>query len=220
MSLVGVGFAQAASGMGTHADLVDPKNIRSMARLWVITNILYAFDIAWVKLSLLLMYYRIFRIPFFKLMSWILGSFVVTWAICVLFLSVFACTPMQKAYSPDLPGRCNNHRAVWAVHSVFTTLTDIIILGMPIVKLWSLRLKTTEKVGLTLAFSLGFLYDTTPSYGAPLTVALVSSLHPFTDPLLCSETTANSTRATHLRLRWGGQPLNWALPLYPPVCRY
>lgn len=64
-------------GMGIHADLVDPDDIVMMTKWLVVAEILYAFNLGWTKLSLLLMYYRIFRVPYFKKIPRIVGAFVI-----------------------------------------------------------------------------------------------------------------------------------------------
>lgn len=151
-----------SSGMGIHADLVDPADIVMMAKWLVVAEILYAFNLGWTKLSLLLMYYRIFRFPYFKKMAWIVGSFVMAWVVCITFLFVFICVPVEKLWYPHLPGRCINQVGTWIANAASTILTDIIILFLPLPQVWSLRLKRREKIGLTAAFSLGFLYVHVP----------------------------------------------------------
>lgn len=145
-------------GMGIHADLLDLKDIVMMAKWLVVAEILYAFNLGWTKLSLLLMYYRIFRVPYFKKMAYVVGAFVMAWVVCVTFLFIFICVPVQKLWYPDLPGRCINQVGTWIANAASTILTDLIILLMPLPQLWSLHLGKREKIGLTMAFSLGFLY--------------------------------------------------------------
>jgi hypothetical protein len=164
--VVGFIFAMHSCGMGIHADLLDPKDIVMMAKWLVVAEILYAFNLGWTKLSLLLMYYRIFHVPYFKKMAWVVGAFVMAWVVCITFLFIFICVPVEKLWYPELPGRCINQVATWIANAASTILTDLIILLMPLPQLWKLRLKKREKIGLTFAFSLGFLY-----VQAPLTVS-------------------------------------------------
>jgi len=154
--VVGFIFAMHASGMGIHADLVDPADIVMMAKWLVVAEILYAFNLGWTKLSLLLMYYRIFRVPYFKKMAWIVGVFVMAWVVCITFLFVFICVPVEKLWYPDIPGRCINQVATWIANAASTILTDLIILLLPVHPMWKLQLKTREKIGLMAAFGLGF----------------------------------------------------------------
>jgi hypothetical protein len=52
--------------MGLHADKVPVSDIVLMAKLLVVAEVLYVFNLVWTKFSLLMMYYRIFRFPYFK----------------------------------------------------------------------------------------------------------------------------------------------------------
>jgi hypothetical protein len=128
--------------MGIHADLLDPADIVMMAKWLVVAEILYAFNLGWTKISLLMMYYRIFRLPYFKKMAWAVGTFVMVWVVTITFLFIFICVPVAKMWYPDLPGKCINQVATWIANAA----------------VWGLKLGKREKIGLTAAFGLGSLY--------------------------------------------------------------
>lgn len=158
MVCIGCAFTMNAQGMGIHADLVNPSKIVLVAKWLVAAEVFYAWNLGWTKLAVLLMYYRVFRIPFFKRMTWIIGSFVIAWVICVTFLFIFICVPVEKLWYPDVPGRCIDQVGTWIANAASTLLTDLLILLLPIRQIWVLQLRSTAKIGLTLAFGLGFLY--------------------------------------------------------------
>ena len=72
------------AGMGLHADKVPMDDIVRMAKFLVVAEILYVFNLVWSKLSILLMYYRIFNFPYFKKMAYIIGAFVIAWYVVEL----------------------------------------------------------------------------------------------------------------------------------------
>ncbi|WAO85010.1 Hypothetical protein NCS54_00224300 [Fusarium falciforme] len=154
--VVGFIFAMHSCGMGLHADKVDPKDIVMMAKWLVVAEVLYAWNLGWTKLSLLLMYYRIFRVPYFKKMAWIVSTFVFAWVICITFLFIFICIPVEKLWYPDIPGRCINQVGTWIANAASTIFTDVVILMLPLPPIWKLQLGRSEKIGLTTAFALGF----------------------------------------------------------------
>ncbi|QUC22484.1 uncharacterized protein UV8b_06725 [Ustilaginoidea virens] len=156
LAVIGFIFAMYSSGMGIHADKVETSSIIMMAKWLVVAEILYAWNLGWTKISLLLMYYRIFRHAYFKKMAWVVGIFVWAWVICITFLFIFICVPVQKLWYPQIPGRCINQVGTWISNALSTILTDLIILLLPLPQIWKLQLRKTEKMGLTLAFSLGF----------------------------------------------------------------
>jgi hypothetical protein len=145
------------AGMGLHAATLPPEDVVLVAKFLVVAEILYVFNLVWTKISILLMYYRIFRFAYFKKWAYIISTFVVMWVICITFLFVFICVPVQKLWYPSLPGRCINQVATWIANAISTILTDLVILLLPIPQVWRLQLRLSEKLALTFAFSLGFL---------------------------------------------------------------
>lgn len=144
-------------GMGVHADMVSPGNIVMMVKWLVVAEILYAFNLGWTKLSLLLMYYRIFRVPYFRRTAWVIGVFTMVWVICTTFLYVFICVPVEKLWYHQLPGRCTNQVGSWIANAISTIFTDLTILLLPIPQVWRLRKSQSEKIGIAAAFVLSSL---------------------------------------------------------------
>ncbi|KAH6857044.1 hypothetical protein B0I37DRAFT_89178 [Chaetomium sp. MPI-CAGE-AT-0009] len=155
-AVVGFIFAMHSAGMGIHADHVSMDSIVLMAKFLVVAEILYIFNLVWTKLAILLMYYRIFRFPYFKKMAYGIGGFVVAWCITCTFLFIFICVPVEKLWYPDLPGHCIDQVGTWIANAASTILTDVIILLLPIPQVWKLQLRKPEKIGVTIAFCLGF----------------------------------------------------------------
>lgn len=163
--MVGFIFAMIHNGMGLHANTVDPNNIVLIAKFLVVAEILYVFNLVWTKLSILFMYYRIFHFPYFKRWAYGIAAFIICWVITITFLFIFICVPVEKLWYPQLPGRCIDQVATWIANATSTIATDLVILILPMPQIWKLQLRTSEKVGLTIAFGLGFLYvfSTLPS---------------------------------------------------------
>ncbi|KAJ5486226.1 hypothetical protein N7530_000526 [Penicillium desertorum] len=157
-NLVVVGFIYAMihKGMGLHADTIPTENVILIAKYLVVAEVLYVFNLVWTKLSILLMYYRIFRFPYFKTWAYIIGVFIILWVICITFLFIFICVPVQKLWYPQLPGRCIDQVATWVANAVSTIATDVAILLLPIPQVWKLQLRMSEKIAVLIAFSLGF----------------------------------------------------------------
>ncbi|KAK0673070.1 hypothetical protein QBC41DRAFT_312116 [Cercophora samala] len=153
---VGFIFAMYSAGMGIHADKVPMEDIVLMAKFLVVAEILYAFNLVWTKMAILFMYYRIFRFPYFKKMAWGISAFIIAWVITITFLFIFICVPVEKLWYPHLPGRCINQVGTWIANAISTIVSDIAILVLPIPQVWKLQLRQSEKIGVTVAFCLGF----------------------------------------------------------------
>ncbi|KAK3290486.1 uncharacterized protein B0H64DRAFT_452552 [Chaetomium fimeti] len=154
--VVGFIFAMHSAGMGIHADHVSMDNLVLVAKFLVVAEILYIFNLVWTKIAILLMYYRIFHFAYFKKMAYGIGGFVVAWCITCTFLFIFICVPVEKLWYPDLPGHCIDQVGTWIANAASTILTDVVILILPIPQVWKLQLRRPEKIGVTIAFCLGF----------------------------------------------------------------
>ncbi|KAL4787724.1 hypothetical protein BJX76DRAFT_369013 [Aspergillus varians] len=154
--VVGFIFAMYYNGMGLHADTLPINNVVLVAKFLVVAEVLYAYNLVWTKLSILLFYYRIFHFSYFKRWAYAIGIFIALWVICITFLFIFICVPVQKLWYPQLPGRCINQVATWIANAISTIATDLAILLLPMPQIWKLQLRRSEKMALTFAFSLGF----------------------------------------------------------------
>ncbi|CAG9950822.1 unnamed protein product [Clonostachys rosea f. rosea IK726] len=96
LAVFGFIFAIHINGIGIHADLVNPKSIVLITKWLVVAEVFYAWNLGRTKLAVLLIYYRIFNIPFFKRIAWIVGAFIIVWVVCITFLFVFICIPVEK----------------------------------------------------------------------------------------------------------------------------
>ncbi|TLS22197.1 uncharacterized protein PpBr36_10033 [Pyricularia pennisetigena] len=166
--VVGFAFAMYSNGMGLHADKVPVGNIVMMAKWLVVAEILYAWNLVWTKISLLLMYTRIFQTNLVRRICIGIGILIVCWGFTVMFLFIFICFPVQKLWYPDIPGHCINQVATWIANGVSTILTDIAILVIPFTQVWKLQLSRADKIGLTVAFGSGFFVVFASTYRASI----------------------------------------------------
>ncbi|KGO53358.1 hypothetical protein PEX1_082550 [Penicillium expansum] len=197
-------------GMGLHAGTLPTENVIMIAKYLVVAEVLYVFNLVWTKLSILLMYYRIFRFPYFKTWAYIIGIFVILWVICITFLFIFICVPVQKLWYPQIPGRCINQVATWVANAVSTIATDIVILVLPIPQVWKLQLRMSEKIAVLVAFSLGFFVVFASAYR-------FSVLFTYT-PLDSSYTLARTVGWTAIEMSAGIVSAN--LPTIRPALRF
>lgn len=78
-------------------------------------GIFYFIVLTLVKISILLMYYRIFPLPSFRIAAWILSTTTIIWAMTCWLLLLFQCIPIKRAWDPLVPGKCINIRGIFSV---------------------------------------------------------------------------------------------------------
>lgn len=155
--VLGLGSIMYLEGLGFHANTLSERQIENIVKWQLISGVFYLWNLCWTKLSLLLMYYRIFHIHSFKKQTTVVGAIVIVCTLMSSFLTTFRCIPVQKTWMPQVQGRCTNELGAWLAINSCTVLTDVMILVLPTPLVWRLHLKKGDKVGLTLIFGLGVL---------------------------------------------------------------
>ncbi|KAI9799384.1 MAG: hypothetical protein M1833_004084 [Piccolia ochrophora] len=142
------------TGLGLHS---VAANLPKFARVMLPHNVIFSFAPISIKISILLLYRRIFIYRTFRWVVWGLVVFFVAAFLINLFLSIFQCVPVQKAWKPELPGHCLGFYEAWYAGSALLLATDVMLLIVPIPVVWQLQMDAKQKLGLIAVFLLGSL---------------------------------------------------------------
>jgi hypothetical protein len=143
-------------GFGKHIVRVGPADaIRAGKALYVLEAI-YPFCTGSTKLSILLLYRRIFTTnnPYFKYALYAVGSVLVGWAIAGFFTTIFQCWPVHTIW--DHSGdECIDLVPALVGLATINTLLNGAVLILPLPMLWNLRISLQQKIGVCGIFILG-----------------------------------------------------------------
>ena len=117
----------------------------------------YNICITMCKISILLLYRRIFDTARFKAATIVVGVLCVLWFIAESVTAIAQCSPVEGAWNKMIPSRCINLTAFWYGLTASNLILDIIILCMPMFVIWRLKLATRQKIVLSGMFMLGGL---------------------------------------------------------------
>ncbi|KAM5454668.1 hypothetical protein MaudCBS49596_001965 [Microsporum audouinii] len=125
--------------------------------LYFALQMLYRVTINMTKLSILLLYRKIFDTERFrfKLICDILFIYIILYTIATFLVTIFQCDPIPKAWSRAIPGSCINLTAFWYANAALHTLTDVMILILPMPVIKGLKLPQRQKLALIVVFALG-----------------------------------------------------------------
>lgn len=140
----------------------------------LVTFSLYVVVMYFVKLSILLLYLRVFTIAKkLRIMTWITILVVTAYSLAGLIGTITRCNPSK--------GACDNVTHLSIISSVLNILTDIAILILPIRQVWKLQVSTKQRIGVLFVFALGSLYVVQRYHGTQLTrpVSVLSALGAF-----------------------------------------
>jgi hypothetical protein len=111
-----------------------------------------------IKMSILSLYARIFPQERFNRILLVLGAFIIAYSLATVFADIFQCVPISSLWDATEPTFCMNYPALIISTGVVNTVTDIIMLSLPMPLLWKLQLSTTKKKLITSLFLMGGLW--------------------------------------------------------------
>ncbi|CAI6085893.1 unnamed protein product [Clonostachys chloroleuca] len=120
-------------------------------------SLTYAFSIGFSKLTILLLYWRIFKYSTIRIPIQVMFCVTTVWVLVRLFLLLFRCTPISAYWDPDVPGRsCPINDVQFAFATILAhTIIDCIILILPIIEIVKLRLPLGQKLAVVALFLVG-----------------------------------------------------------------
>ena len=112
-----------------------------------------------VKMSILLMYRRIFPTNSFRKLTLYVGAACIAWFVAEVLSDIFQCHPIVAAWDPKFlfSPQCINLEAYFWGISATNMILDVIILCMPLRMVWDLELPMRQKCILSGIFLMGGL---------------------------------------------------------------
>jgi hypothetical protein len=143
-------------GFGHHLlGIPVTDRVEALFLYWV-SQILYKISLQLTKISLLLFYKRIFgTVKWFKHLSTVLVVALIVYAIVSCVTGMAQCNPVARAWNRAVDGTCINLTQFFIANGAFATITDIVILIMPLPLVWGLMLPMAQKIALVPIFGLG-----------------------------------------------------------------
>lgn len=74
-----------------------------------------------------------------------------------MILQIFSCTPVQKFYEPNLPGKCVSLIPPDIAWGAMSMMSDFAIAILPVPIVWNLQLPRREKILVSLVFLTGLI---------------------------------------------------------------
>ncbi|KAL2833430.1 ribosomal protein L36e-domain-containing protein [Aspergillus cavernicola] len=145
-------------GNGVHQETVAPSDLREYAKLANASQIVYAPLIFITKLSIFLLYLRVFAPSRRGKTYWVillLIWFNLAFYLANFFMKIFQCTPRSKIWDKDTPGHCININIPILVTAAINVASDLMMLSVPIICVWRLHMATKRKIGISAIFVAG-----------------------------------------------------------------
>ncbi|KAL8792392.1 MAG: hypothetical protein Q9195_005006 [Heterodermia aff. obscurata] len=151
-------FAADHYGDGRHLWNITVRNFINYAFLINASSVVYSVTILFAKLSILLLYLRVFspaRRVRFAILAVLLAN--VAFYIIGIFVEIFRCNPRRKIWLTWIEGKCISQIAANIAGAVWNTVSDFVILILPLNTVRALKIKKSAKIGTIAIFATGLL---------------------------------------------------------------
>ena len=137
--------------------LTDPTVIPTYLKIQTTAEFIYVAACLFPKLSVLVLYPRIFTERIVRIFTWIVIGVCVAHAIANIIASFTICRPFEFKWNKAIDGHCSNVMASYRYVSLPHILTDVAILILPLSSLSALMMNKRRKLGIFLTFLMGGL---------------------------------------------------------------
>ncbi|KAL8671865.1 MAG: hypothetical protein Q9168_003655 [Polycauliona sp. 1 TL-2023] len=173
------GVVAGGSGLSKHR--LNDSELRIFWKSMFVTIVSWPIAQSFTKISILLFYIQLFPTKWFTYSAYSLIAAVSAWMIQQVLASLLLCRPISFNWDASVNGTCGNVAANCLAGAGINTLTDILILILPMPIIWRLQVPLRNKIILSLIFGLGsliciisiirlkvlFSYTTAPMTGPP-----------------------------------------------------
>ena len=124
---------------------------------------IWALTIGLIKISILLLYVKIFRpLRYMRHSAYGIGVFTICWSIMAILVFCLQCRPVQRIWDKAVPGTCINAWLFFVISSAINVVTDFVVLVLPIQATWGLQLPIPQRISVMSIFMLGSLWVLLP----------------------------------------------------------
>ncbi|THC99528.1 hypothetical protein EYZ11_000988 [Aspergillus tanneri] len=142
---------------GKHEHDVPQELLIQTLKLYFVAQILYKINIGLTKISILLLYIRLFiqRWFFITCLTWV--AIISSFTLSTVISSILQCSPVQYAFNKSIRsgGSCFNLTAFWYANAVFNIFSDLVLVALPVPVICKLHLPLKSKLVLCSIFAVG-----------------------------------------------------------------
>jgi len=138
--------------------ITDPPLLTTYLKLQTAAEFVYVAACLFPKLSILVLYLRVFTDRTVRICTWFVICFCVAHALANIIASFTICQPFAYKWNKTIEGgKCADVMASYRYVSLPHILSDIAILVLPLSSLSKLMVSKRRKVGIFLTFLMGSL---------------------------------------------------------------
>jgi hypothetical protein len=142
-------------GFGRHDMAITADQFLISGKVVYIVGLFYSSAYYLIKISILLLYHRIFAIPWYQKLNGAVIALNICIMISMFLVSALSCLPVPGFWDYSIEAKCIDSIKFFYAQASINAVTDVIILLLPLPVLWRLLIDRKQKLLLSLLFMLG-----------------------------------------------------------------
>lgn len=124
----------------------------------IANQILWAIAVCLPKVSILILYIRVFTMPFFITAARVTGVLILLLGLATVLGALLQCRPFAYNWDQTIPGgHCGDQVLSFKITGAFNVTLDVLVLLLPMPYLCTLEMALYRKIILVLTFAAGFV---------------------------------------------------------------
>ncbi|WPH02240.1 Hypothetical protein R9X50_00509600 [Acrodontium crateriforme] len=145
-----------SNGYGMHKKDLEQHELQTALEWLFIAQIAFKVVVMFNKISVVLLYKRLFVNNSFQRVCWVFIAFIAAWSAAAIFATIFQCLPIEKSFERHaVNGHCIKRHREWIAYATINVITDAIVLILPIRGIARLQFTTWEKLMVYGVFLMG-----------------------------------------------------------------
>ncbi|KAI0487322.1 hypothetical protein F4859DRAFT_509893 [Xylaria cf. heliscus] len=155
--LGGAAFWGIFNGLGKHITELTVDQLTIQVKLLLISEFTYLLGVAFIKMSMLFLYHRIYTTPAFRRLCYFVIGLDLAYIITFIPIFLTNCIPLSQYWDPKPTGWCRDTVISDSATVAGNLLLDLFVLIMPLPILWRLQMSIRDKLTVTSMFSIGLV---------------------------------------------------------------
>ncbi|KAL4879599.1 hypothetical protein BJY04DRAFT_219940 [Aspergillus karnatakaensis] len=151
----GVLIAEHSYGLGRPQATLSEGQYRNQLKMLWISVPLYNLTLNLVKISVVLLYMRLFPTRTYRIVLTILLILIVCTGLWMVIGTLLVCIPVQGFWDRTIPHHCISRGVVWYLNSALQIAGDLVLVVLPMPQLLRLQIPLRQKICLMFIFALG-----------------------------------------------------------------
>ncbi|KAL4981840.1 hypothetical protein BDW68DRAFT_196014 [Aspergillus falconensis] len=173
-------YGYTYGGIGVHIWNLTVPTFNIFQKTVLAAAIIYVPALAFAKLAIIMLYYRLLNsLQPYRYLLWFIAAVIAGYSVALMLALIFACHPIERAWNAAITtGSCIDRPAVYLATAITNTVSDLVLIVVPIPAVVRLHLPTIQKIGVICIFGLGCLTIVTSILRLATLMPLVTSPDP------------------------------------------